>query len=77
MADEADLGNEVMEKWLQGRLEEFQHQLGQMGNEVEEEQVCRNCREPLPPGRKYCDKDCAEDYEARRKAEKRRGKQVE
>ena len=70
--DEADIGNERMEKWLQAQLEEFAYQLNQAGN-IEEEPVCRNCREPLPAGQHYCDTDCAKDFEARKKAEKRRG----
>ncbi len=75
MADEADIGNERMEKWLQGQLEEFAYQLNQAGN-IEEESVCRNCREPLPVGQHYCDRDCAVDFEARKKAEKRRGREL-
>ena len=75
MADEADLGNEAMERWLQGRLEEFQFQLGQVGDAMEkEESRCRNCLEPLPAGKHYCDKDCALDWESRLRAEKRRGR---
>ena len=74
MADEADLANEYHERWLQGRLEEHAHQLNQMGNEPEEESRCRNCQEPLPQGQHYCDRDCARDWEARLRAEKRRGR---
>ena len=75
MADEADIGNERMEKWPQGQLEEFAYQLNQAGN-IEEEAVCRNCREPLPAGQHYCDRECASDFEARKKAEKRRGREL-
>ena len=73
MADEADLGNEAMERWLQGRLEEHAHQLNQMGNEPEEESRCRNCQEPLPQGQHYCGEECRDDHWERIKAEKRRG----
>lgn len=73
MADEADIGNERMEKWLQGQLEEFAYQLNQAGN-IEEESVCRNCREPLPVGQHYCCSECRDDYWERIKAEKRQGR---
>lgn len=74
MADEADLGNEAMERWLQGRLEEFQFQLGQVGDAMEkEESRCRNCQEPLPQGQHYCGEECRDDHWERIKAEKRRG----
>ena len=73
MADEADIGNERMEKWLQAQLEEHAYQLNQVGNEPEDP-VCRNCREPLPPGQHYCNKDCATDFADRQKAMKRNGK---
>ena len=73
MADEADIGNERMEKWPQGQLEEFAYQLNQAGN-IEEESVCRNCREPLPVGQHYCCSECRDDYWERIKAEKRQGR---
>ena len=75
MADEADLGNERMEKWLQAQLEEHAYQLNQMGNEPEEP-VCRNCKEPLPDGTHYCSAECRDDFAYRQKAAKRNGKYI-
>lgn len=73
--DEADIGNEKMEKWLEAQLQEHAYQLNQVGNlEAEEEPRCRNCKEPLPAGIHYCDKDCATDFETRLASERRNGK---
>ena len=71
--DEADFGNERMEKWLEAQISEHQYQLSQLGN-IEEEPRCRNCKEPLPEGQHYCDKECATDYAFRQASEKRNGK---
>lgn len=74
--DIADVGNEEMDRWLQGRLDEAKHRMS-LTNTMEEEQACRNCQEPLPAGQHYCDRDCAKDWEMRLRAEKLRGKPVE
>lgn len=34
--------------------------------------VCYNCESSVPPGLRYCDKDCRDDWAARRSAEARR-----
>lgn len=73
MPDEADLGNERMEKWLEAQISEHQYRLNQMGNEPEES-VCSNCKEPLPAGQRYCSKDCLQDWEDRLAADRRNGK---
>lgn len=70
--DEADYGNERMEKWLEGRIAEHQHQLSQMGTlELGE---CRNCQTKLDDGRAFCDAECRADFDDRLRADKRNGK---
>jgi hypothetical protein len=34
---------------------------------------CANCDEPLPPNQHFCDSDCRDDYERRRRAAQRNG----
>ena len=36
--------------------------------------VCHNCESSVPPGARFCDRDCRDDYERRRRAEVRRGR---
>ena len=74
--DIADAGNDEMERWLQGRLDAMKHLMVSINN-TEEDQTCRNCQEPLPEGRHYCDRECAADWEMRQRAEKLRGKPTE
>ena len=73
MSDEIDFSQERQLELMENRLREFQYQLSQMGN-IEEESVCRNCREPLPVGQHYCCSECRDDYWERIKAEKRQGR---
>lgn len=35
--------------------------------------VCYNCQSIVPPGARFCDKDCRDDHDMRKRAEKRRG----
>lgn len=73
MSDEVDFANERRDVELAARIAEMQYQLNQMGNEPEES-VCRNCKEPLPAGQRYCSKDCLQDWEDRLAADRRNGK---
>jgi len=34
---------------------------------------CYNCESSVPPGVRFCDLDCRDDYDARKRAEARRG----
>ena len=34
---------------------------------------CYNCMSHVPPGLRFCDKDCADDHASRRNSEVRRG----
>ena len=35
---------------------------------------CHNCDASVPPGVRFCDADCRDDWQARRNAEVRRGR---
>ena len=72
--DEADYGNERMEKWLEAQISEHQYQLNQVGNcrDIEAE-TCNGCAYATKAawGRK-CDswRDCRDDIEKREKFNK-------
>ncbi len=74
--DIADAGNDEMERWLQGCLDAAKKRM-ELINNAEEDISCRNCQEPLPAGKHYCDRECAADWEMRQRAEKLRGKPAE
>lgn len=73
MPDDFDYSQERQLALMENRIREHQYQLNQMGNEPEES-VCRNCKEPLPAGQRYCSKDCLQDWEDRLAADRRNGK---
>lgn len=73
MADEADVGNEYMEKWLSAQLAEHTYQLNHAVSAYPVGE-CRNCQTKLDDGRAYCDKDCADDFAERQRMSKRRGR---
>lgn len=75
MPDDFDYEQEKQLELMDNIIREYQYQLSQMGN-IEEDGVCRNCKEPLQVGQHYCDRECALDFEARKKAEKRRGREL-
>lgn len=35
--------------------------------------ICYNCESIVPPGARFCDKDCRDDHDTRKNAERRRG----
>lgn len=70
--DEADRGNDYMEKWLNSQITKHQNQLNQMG--AFEIGRCRNCDERIDDGRAFCDLACREDFDDRMRANKRNGK---
>ena len=37
--------------------------------------TCYNCGDPVGEGERFCDGECLRDYERRKAAEKRRGRQ--
>jgi hypothetical protein len=71
--DEADLGNEQMEKWLEAQISEHQYALSHAVSAYPVGE-CRNCCARIDDGRAFCDSDCAKDFETRQKAEKRNAK---
>jgi hypothetical protein len=64
MADEADVANDHHERWLQGQLEEHQHQLNQVGHHRSVKYVeCVFCQSSTENGDKYCSPECRDDDE--------------
>ena len=58
MSDEADIADENIELNRLAAIEACRHQPG-----LPAKGVCWFCDEPLPPEQRFCDKDCASDYE--------------
>ena len=71
--DEADVGNDRAQAWLDYQISEHQYRLGHAVDAFEQGR-CRNCLERIDDGRAYCDKECADDFAMRQKADKRNGK---
>lgn len=69
MSDEADIADEQIELNRQAAIEACRHQLG-----LPAKGACWFCDEPLAPDQKFCDKDCASDYEIEEAALARSGK---
>ena len=75
MPDEADIGSDYTEKWLEGQIAEHQYQLSQAGNDWPYGLGrCKNCGEVIDDGRPYCEESCRDDAWERIKAERRNGK---
>lgn len=70
MADIADIAALREQEFLEDALAELLLHSPKMLLPVG---VCYNCHDHIPPGLRFCDKDCREDYDARLRAEKRRG----
>lgn len=73
MTDIIDDANERAAKWLNAQIEEHQWQMGHAVSAFEVGR-CRNCDDKLDDGRNYCDSECAADFEARQKSERRNRK---
>jgi hypothetical protein len=69
MSDEADIANEQIELSRMAAIEACRHQLGLIPKGS-----CWFCDEPLADGHKFCDKDCASDYEFEEAALARSGR---
>ena len=66
MSDEADLGNEAMERWLEAQISEHQYQLSQAGNDWPYGLGrCKNCGGVTEPSVPFCSADCREDFDHR------------
>lgn len=69
MSDEADIAAETIELSRMAAIEACRRQpsLPAKGS-------CWFCDEPLPPRQKFCDSDCASDYELEQAARMRAGR---
>jgi hypothetical protein len=69
MSDEADIATEIIELSRMAAIEACRRQpaLPAKGS-------CWFCDEALPPQQKFCDSDCASDYELERAARMRAGR---
>lgn len=74
--DEADLGSDYTEKWLEGRIAEHQYQLAQAGNDWPYGLGrCKNCGDVTGEERvPFCGPDCRTDWDDRQRAARRNGK---
>lgn len=71
--DEADYGNERMEKWLTAQIEEHAYQQKQATDDWPYGAGrCKNCGEKLDDSRSYCEEACRDDHWERIKRDVRR-----
>lgn len=68
MSDEVDIANDFMEMSRMAAIEACRHHVG-----IVPKGSCWFCDESLPKGQKFCDRDCAEDYEMEQAAMMRNG----
>jgi predicted nucleic acid-binding Zn ribbon protein len=69
MSDEADIANDSMELNRLAAIEACRHQPG-----LPPKGSCWFCDEPVGPTQKFCDRNCAEDYELEEAALMRAGR---
>lgn len=69
MSDEADIAEENIELNLLAAIEACRHQPS-----LPAKGACWFCDEPLPEEQKFCDKDCAADFETEQAALARNGR---
>lgn len=60
--DDADLADVRIRSMIESAREEAAHQLTKMAVATGH---CLNCGEDLDDGRRFCDKDCADDWHKR------------
>lgn len=65
--DEADAADITAEQHLQRALARRQATLPAVGQ-------CYSCAEPVDAGRRFCDRDCMDDFERAEKARKLNGR---
>ena len=73
MPDEADIGSDYTEKWLEAQISEHQWQLSHAVNAYPIGE-CRYCATKLDDGRPFCNDECRDDFQDRQRADKRNGK---
>lgn len=70
--DEADVANDMAEKWLEGRIAEYQHQLNHAVNDWPYGLGrCKNCGEDTGDSSPYCSEECCKDFSYRERIQKR------
>jgi hypothetical protein len=69
MSDEADIASDAIEMRRTVAIEQCRHRPGLLAKGS-----CWFCDEALPQGRKFCDRDCASDYEIEQAALARAGR---
>lgn len=69
MSDEADIAAEVIEQNRLAAIEACRRQ-----PELEAKGTCWFCDETVPPQQKFCDSDCAADFEVEQAAWARAGR---
>lgn len=68
MADEIDRANDIAARDLSLAIH-----AARSGNEVKATGACLYCDEPLAPNVRFCDADCARDWERENELRKRQG----
>ncbi len=67
MSDEADAADATVEQHLRDALTRRRTSLPAVGQ-------CYSCAEPVDGSRKFCDRDCLDDYERAEKARRMNGR---
>ncbi len=71
MSDEADIANDFVEMNRIAAIEACRHRPVMLAKGT-----CWFCDEDLPCGQKFCDRDCAEDFEMEQAALVRNGRRT-
>ena len=69
--DTIDRAQQDIEQLEEARNERLLN--SEKSKEAEETGYCLFCGEPLPPGRRWCDKDCRDDWEREQKLRRNKG----
>ncbi|MFN8993262.1 MAG: hypothetical protein ACK5X3_06315 [Pseudomonadota bacterium] len=67
MSDEADAADATVEQHLRDALARRRASLPAVGQ-------CYSCAEPVDDGRRFCDRDCLDDYERAERARRVNGR---
>ena len=67
MSDDADAADATVEQNLRDALTRRRASLPAVGQ-------CYSCAEPVEDGRRFCDRDCLDDYERAEKARRMNGR---
>lgn len=70
MPDEIDVASEQYADWLENRLANVRRAAAE--RPLSPTGLCHNCGEPVGEGFKFCNHDCAFDYDRRETIERKR-----